>query len=398
MQTLFPLRQVGKTNWWGSHQNFTNAASNIVFQFGFDASHALIRTSTLYWPTNYGPMVSTGTNYTEGTPLSGVLLFGDGAKIGGPAGTIGNMAIGQNATAWADDFAPVIALGPNTLVTNNARVAIGISVVATNDRAYSLFGSASEDLEMRIGDAANMNFVRFGPPIKHLNTITDSTNVWRGDVSYNLKSITSLANGTNVLASATNVIITLDGSISADSWLAGWQGGREGKSHRVYNNSGFNIAFLHDSGFAPLTTDRFRCPNNRDAVLQSGGSLDLWYSPAAGRWIVANVFPENAGLTLSTTLSADNTTLSCTNVTFYRVTSNSAVATDRTVVLTPGTYMGQELVIESVGANAWELIDDSANTGGGNNRLSATFTAGQHDTITLKFNGTDWLERSRSAN
>ena len=401
MRALFPLLSFGITNWWASQHNFTNAAEFIRFWHGFHATNPVVRGGLFISVTNIGPLRFRGTNFTTGGDFTkDVILIGEGVRIGGSAGdTDGNMVIGYGITASSETSPPFMAVGRGLLITNGGKFAMGFDgVKATNAGAYSFFGSASEDNEFRIGDASVHAFVRPGPAIKNLNTLTESTNVFRGDVSFPAKSISSLANGTNVIASATNVIVSLDGSISADSWLAGWQGGRDGKWHKVYNNSGFNIALLHESGLAPTTGDRFRCLRSRDAVIASGGSAMVWYSSAASRWIVENVYPEAAGLTLSASLTVDNTTLSCTNVTYYRVTSNSGVATDRTIVLTPGTYVGQELTIESVGANAWELADDSANTGGGNNRLNTTFTAGQYDLLELKFNGTDWLERSRSAN
>ena len=46
---------------------------------------------------------------------------------------------------------------------------------------------------------------------------------------------------------------------------------------------------------------------------------------------------------------------------------------------------------------AAELADDSA-SGVGAVRLSAVWLPTQYDTLTLMFNGTDWIEISRSAN
>ena len=103
---------------------------------------------------------------------------------------------------------------------------------------------------------------------------------------------------------------------------------------------------------------------------------------------------------VSVTLTADNQTVSTTNRSHIRISSDNATAANRTFVLTPigATLSGQILVIEWVGTNAGEIADDSANTGGGNNRLSAIWTPTQYDTLNLQFNGTDWVEKGRATN
>jgi hypothetical protein len=99
-------------------------------------------------------------------------------------------------------------------------------------------------------------------------------------------------------------------------------------------------------------------------------------------------------------LTADNQTVICTNKSYIQLSSNSATASQRTFVLTPtvAAMNGQILTLEWTGTNAGEIADDSSNIGGGNTRLSAVWTPTQYDTLTLRFNGTDWVEMSRSTN
>lgn len=99
-------------------------------------------------------------------------------------------------------------------------------------------------------------------------------------------------------------------------------------------------------------------------------------------------------------LTADNQTVNLTNKSYIQLSSTSATATQRTFVLTPtvAAMSGQTVTLEWTGTNAGEIADDSANTGGGNTRLSAIWTPTQYDTLTLRFNGTDWVEMNRSAN
>ncbi len=75
------------------------------------------------------------------------------------------------------------------------------------------------------------------------------------------------------------------------------------------------------------------------------------------------------------------------------------LATARTIVLSYGSFAGQTLDIEWVGTNAGQILDNGALAGGvGNIRLNGDWTPTQYDVLSLRFNGTDWVERSRSAN
>jgi hypothetical protein len=98
------------------------------------------------------------------------------------------------------------------------------------------------------------------------------------------------------------------------------------------------------------------------------------------------------------TLTADNQSVSTSARSYIRLQSDNGTAGNRTFVLTQGSYTGQLLAIEWVGTNAGELVDDSAQSVAGNHRLLATWTPTQYDTLSLIFNGTDWIERGRSAN
>ncbi len=97
------------------------------------------------------------------------------------------------------------------------------------------------------------------------------------------------------------------------------------------------------------------------------------------------------------TLTADNQEVfDPLNSSYIRIQSDNGTAGNRTFVLSPGSFSGQELTLEWIGANAGELVDDAALTSGGNIRLSATWTPTQYGTLDLQFNGTDWIEVSRS--
>jgi hypothetical protein len=98
------------------------------------------------------------------------------------------------------------------------------------------------------------------------------------------------------------------------------------------------------------------------------------------------------------TVNADNFALDVSGKSYVRLGSNSNTANQRTVVLNRGTVEGQLLYIEFVGANTIELVDDSALSGGGNLRISGAFNMNNYDFLVLLWNGTDWVQVTRSSN
>lgn len=102
-----------------------------------------------------------------------------------------------------------------------------------------------------------------------------------------------------------------------------------------------------------------------------------------------------ASITSQENITADNTTLNL-NTTNVILTSDSATATDRTIILPDGIKSGQFLLLVFVDAtDSLELLDDDTQFCG-----SADFTPDDRDTLSLRwFNTTScWYEVSRSAN
>ena len=96
-------------------------------------------------------------------------------------------------------------------------------------------------------------------------------------------------------------------------------------------------------------------------------------------------------------LIADNQVVDPSGLAYIALSSDNATAANRTIVLKSGV-VGQRLLLEWVGTNAGELVDDAALSDAGNVRLASTWTPTQYDTISLMFNGTDWIETGRSTN
>jgi len=93
-------------------------------------------------------------------------------------------------------------------------------------------------------------------------------------------------------------------------------------------------------------------------------------------------------------LTADNTQLDVSDTSFIEISSDDAVAANRTFNFGGGTYVeGHEVTMCWTGANAGELLDVS------NHKLSAAWIPGDHDCITQIYrSGDGWLETGRSDN
>lgn len=136
----------------------------------------------------------------------------------------------------------------------------------------------------------------------------------------------------------------------------------------------------------------------------TGGNIELWCGSGPSGYGFIDAQAASLKLTGSFcpapathTLLGDNETLSVNNTSYKAISSDNATASNRTFILSAGDRPGHIVVLEWVGTNAGELIDDSA-AASGNHRLSATWTPTQYDTLTLIWNGTDWLEICRSTN
>jgi hypothetical protein len=95
----------------------------------------------------------------------------------------------------------------------------------------------------------------------------------------------------------------------------------------------------------------------------------------------------------ATALTADNQAVTPGSATRIQLSSNDATATNRTFTLSAtGAITGQIYILIGPATNAAELADT------GIQDLSATWTAGADDSLTLLFDGTNFIELARSAN
>jgi hypothetical protein len=92
-------------------------------------------------------------------------------------------------------------------------------------------------------------------------------------------------------------------------------------------------------------------------------------------------------------ITSDNFALTVGNRSTINITSNSNVANSRTIVLSNGLANGQLLFILFTGSSNVADIPDS-----GNCRLSGNMPFGVDETLSLMWNGSNWVELSRSSN
>lgn len=94
-------------------------------------------------------------------------------------------------------------------------------------------------------------------------------------------------------------------------------------------------------------------------------------------------------------ITGDGQTITVSDRSYIRVSASGAYSG---IILTQGLQSGQLLQIEFTGSSSIAITDDSSVSGGGNHRLAGNITLNQYDSMTLIWNGTDWIETSRSAN
>lgn len=100
-----------------------------------------------------------------------------------------------------------------------------------------------------------------------------------------------------------------------------------------------------------------------------------------------------AGKSTTVTLTADNQAVDPAGYGVLLLTSDNSTATNRTFTLTASPIVGHRLtLIHTHATNLCELADT------GIQKLSATWTCAQYDTLTLVSDGTNWIEVARTDN
>jgi hypothetical protein len=101
----------------------------------------------------------------------------------------------------------------------------------------------------------------------------------------------------------------------------------------------------------------------------------------------------------STTISSDNFALAVGNRSYIQISSNNGDYNARDFTLTPGAIPGQILVIEFIGSNYARMTNGAGVSGGsGFLKLAGDRIFGPNSTLSLLWNGIDWIETSSNIN
>lgn len=133
-------------------------------------------------------------------------------------------------------------------------------------------------------------------------------------------------------------------------------------------------------------------------TITAGNDMNGVNALTANQGNVTTVYVTNIySMSGAVSLTSDNQAITITDYSSFTITSDNGTAGNRTFVLSTGVD-GKIIYLLWTGTNAGELIDDSANFGSGNVRLSANWTPTQYDVLVLRAVGNDWYEVSRSTN
>lgn len=134
----------------------------------------------------------------------------------------------------------------------------------------------------------------------------------------------------------------------------------------------------------------------------SGLAPGLHFVPAGPYWEMTDYPLRSPGVTLTqrtATLESDDETVSVDSpyASYMVLSSDSATAADRTFTLSPGSGAGHRLLLQfdSTGSGACQMEDGAAISGGAL-RLTDDWTPAGDETLSLIFDGADWIETGRT--
>jgi hypothetical protein len=122
------------------------------------------------------------------------------------------------------------------------------------------------------------------------NLVTRGTNTFPAgsDIAFGRYALTSLASGNNAAVPVgTNVFVQLSGPTAAFT-IAGINGqpNRDGKLVVLYNDTGYPVTYLNQSGLDPVAANRIVTATSSDVVINGKTLAILFYNAAASRWVM----------------------------------------------------------------------------------------------------------------
>lgn len=174
----------------------------------------------------------------------------------------------------------------------------------------------------------------------------------------------------------------------------------------IYRTNGVDCmkvapTFISSPGYFLVTngSETLYAENGFTADL-GGYNTGLYFVPADERWVVDYYIKAPGVLTppQSTNLTADDQSISVAGKSYVLIDSDNATASNRTFAISAGDEAGHRVVLQFApsGAYACELRDDTAITGGAI-RLTADWEPADYGTLSLIYDGADWIEMGRTA-
>ncbi len=138
--------------------------------------------------------------------------------------------------------------------------------------------------------------------------------------------------------------------------------------------------------------------NNSDLVVKTNAIERLRIDSSTGNVGIKTTNPLTTlsvygGLSIgkcdSVALTSDNQVISVGNTSSIFFSSNTATSSQRTIILGDGLVMGQMLILINIDRDANDAMEVPDNN---NTKLSGTITMNKDDTLTLMWNGLDWIQ------
>jgi hypothetical protein len=361
-----------------------------------------------------GAIVNFSTNWDKNSIGSYSFATGRDTKASGYIST----ALGYNTVASGSHS---IALGSQSIADGDASISMNSLTTASGYASASMGGitTANGDFSVALGYftkakayasvvMGRYNDTASGTPDSWI--VTDPVFIIGNGTANNARSnaITVLKNGKMGIntPSPDAMLHVVRNAPSGGSFFSSAQAIFESDQSSYIQFSNLNN---HETGLLSGNTNTsirsallFRADSS--VVIRTGGNnsrltISTEGNIGAGTTIPAVRMDIEGGLALDESISIATTspyTITVGNTSYIRVSSNAAPAV-RNIILTDGLTVGQILIMEctALSPNGVTLTDSPAAS---NMELSSNFIMDQNDTITLLWNGANWIELHRSVN
>jgi hypothetical protein len=299
--------QTGSNKTWVGGVLLGNRSTNEVGIHGTNYSlYGGLYTSPRLLSPNTTNLVNQGNAISSIGSGSSSEQFGSGATASGTSSTaIGNASIAtgnfSSALGWdaeADQLNDVAigaaanASGPNALAVGTTATAVAINGVAIGNASAANFENSAALGYGAIANASNQVMLgssshKVSVPGRLEGNITNSiyggTNRWKGDISWEEGTHSSMANTNNTIPAFTNAVLYLSGSTTAHD-IAGAAGGRKGLRIRFYDSGTLPLT-IRNLGGGASAGNRIRIPTGKDATLTNNPAcFELDYNSTASEW------------------------------------------------------------------------------------------------------------------